>query len=534
MACTFVGNSDVFGTGIRIGYYAQALAVWFSNYFLYREAKALRAVNNLFLLALIIVGFIYFAHPQKTFVIEAFLMLQIGLVIGLVGITEVSRYSSKYIKTSKERLMLRIVIIIAGSLFNVCFWWKGLEVMLPTPCQGANVMSVSGTQELKNQRRGTFIFYLFKANIYGWAGTLMKIKSLIAAVYTAPKIVTFDAVVLIYDLRMKSAREAFVKAVDVSRPSRDLVARPKEHQLQDQRSRTAEEESDQGSAQRQPAAVGLVPITSHPRNAREHEEIAAAPSDDRTKSHQDLVSQDLTLLKDVERAEKYIEELFSMYPANTATLGKRRLIRLCRGWISFYIPRHKSQCTDRSPYLQCLRRTLIAQFNNKPPMDLKWRLALHTTASGQHPPWRFPRLVNRMHQLSQSSEPPDWHHFAIASDILLTRIPFVISTRTWILMAAWNLAFIGALILQVELTIVWNNITGLQSVSSLGQLIPFILGVGGLIKVFWAKWRLVREGAREDPEFGFTHSGEYEEAMVKYLERKKPRVDRPAVRAATA
>lgn len=41
MSCGFVGNTDILGIGIRIGYYAQAIAVWFSNYFLYREAKAL-------------------------------------------------------------------------------------------------------------------------------------------------------------------------------------------------------------------------------------------------------------------------------------------------------------------------------------------------------------------------------------------------------------------------------------------------------------------------------------------------------------
>ena len=42
------------------------------------------------------------------------------------------------------------------------------------------------------------------------------------------------------------------------------------------------------------------------------------------------------------------------------------------------------------------------------------------------------------------------------------------------------------LVVQVELTIVWNHFDGLKNLRSLGQLIPFILGVEGLLKVLWA------------------------------------------------
>ena len=133
MSRGFAGNTDLYGLGIRIGYYAQALAVWFSNYFHYRETKGFRAVNDLFLLALVVAAIIYFANASSVHVVEAFLLLQIGLVIGLIGITERSRFSSKYIKNSKERMITRMATIMAGGLLNVCFWWKGLHIMLPTP-----------------------------------------------------------------------------------------------------------------------------------------------------------------------------------------------------------------------------------------------------------------------------------------------------------------------------------------------------------------------------------------------------------------
>ena len=126
MSCGFQGNSDLFGVGIRTAYYMQIAAVWFSNYFYHREAKILRAVNKVFLLAIIIAGLVFFLNPRQYHVIEAFLLLQIGIVTGLVGITERTRYSSQYRATSKERLVIRVFIMLSGGLFNVLFWWVGL------------------------------------------------------------------------------------------------------------------------------------------------------------------------------------------------------------------------------------------------------------------------------------------------------------------------------------------------------------------------------------------------------------------------
>lgn len=108
MSCGFQGNSDLFGIGLRAAYYIQILAVWFSNYFNHREIKGLRAINNVFLLAVLIACLIFFANAQKYHVIETFLLLQIGIVTGLAGITEWSRYSNQYRATSVERLIIRM------------------------------------------------------------------------------------------------------------------------------------------------------------------------------------------------------------------------------------------------------------------------------------------------------------------------------------------------------------------------------------------------------------------------------------------
>ena len=520
-SCGFQGNSDIYGVGIRIGYYTQAVAVWFANFFFFRDAKTLRAVNKLFLLALLIAGFIYFLNARDTYVIEAFLMLQVGIIIGLVGITERSRYSSKYIKTSKERLILRIFIVTAGSVFNACFWWWGLEVMLPTPCNETGMTRVRRLLDRKSPGHGTYILYVLKTDIYGWAGTLMRIQSLIAAIWSAPKIVTFDVVVLVYDWRMRKTRRAFVNAMFQDQPEKRVS-----HVLQNAARRTTTIEASLGSQpQRQPGAVNL------PHSTSSYPKKKAVVLGGRQKLEQN--SECIMSLEGVDASFRYFEELFSIYPENTNTASKKKLLRLCGGRIHFNIPHHENQCTDTStPYTSCLWLTFKTQFSNKPSIDLRWRLALHMTASGQHPSWRWPRIVNRMRQLSQASEPPDWRHIAIASDILLTQIPFVVTSRTWILMAAYEFCIVGTLIVQVETAIAFNNVWGLNSLSTLGQLIPFILGVGGLVKILWAKWRLLREGLKEGPELG--QESDYEKAMALYLERRKPSGERSIARAVTA
>lgn len=84
------------------------------------------------------------------------------------------------------------------------------------------------------------------------------------------------------------------------------------------------------------------------------------------------------------------------------------------------------------------------------------------------------------------------------------------------LMAAQQFSFILLLVLQIELTIAWNGSSGLQSLSTVGQLIPFIIGVGWLIKVVWSKWRLV---SADRAEIWVEEGGEYERAMAIYVKK---------------
>lgn len=52
-----------------------------------------------------------------------------------------------------------------------------------------------------------------------------------------------------------------------------------------------------------------------------------------------------------------------------------------------------------------------------------------------------------------------------------------------VLIAFWS-------ILAVELTLVWNSVTGVYNVRSTGQIIALVVGLGMLVKVLW----LLRHG----------------------------------------
>jgi hypothetical protein len=76
---------------------------------------------------------------------------------------------------------------------------------------------------------------------------------------------------------------------------------------------------------------------------------------------------------------------------------------------------------------------------------------------------------------------------ALASRIILSTEPIAKPSRVWRFFLAWGmLGACSILIISTELTIQWNKIQDVQNLSSVGQLIPFTLGVGSLMKIVWS------------------------------------------------
>lgn len=110
----------------------------------------------------------------------------------------------------------------------------------------------------------------------------------------------------------------------------------------------------------------------------------------------------------------------------------------------------------------------------------------HVSNLGQSCQISYPYLMR--HALTHSSYPNlDWRNIAIISRIKLTLDPPPPVTKARRLLHGWILfGACAVLVISTELTIQWNYITGINNINSVGQLVPFTVGVGGLIKVCWS------------------------------------------------
>lgn len=521
MACGFAGNSDIYGIGIRIGYYSQALAVWFANYFYLGEVKVLRAVNNLFIFALLVAGAIYAAEARSIYAIEAFLLLNIGICIGFVGVLESSRYTPRYIRTSQERLVVRTVIVNVGLIFNVCYWWRGLDVMRPTPCSEADGLPENDVRTLTTSMRNTNIcFFVLKTNLYGWARTFMRIHSLTGLLWMFFSRQQSDQVELIHAVWLRRTKASFITAaasicwgVDngnrhtVAEEARALSVNLCEPSMNPQGNVSAMTSDDS-------------PRTRPPDPGQPTSGTAEDPATRVQEAQQsDEAKRSCAFFQAVHEAESYLDSVFSVFQERKALLGRKRLIILWGGRIRFYVPHSTARRSFKWPsYAWCWYIAMISIIVGKMPINVRSRLLLHKLGLPQRVD--FSRLLYHAYYLTKEKEPPDWKLVAIASDIQLSQAPLKKSTFKWASLAIQHLVIVVGLIVQVELTIYWNHVTGLQSLSSLGQLIPFILGVGGLLQVLWGKWSLLRKGIREDSHHKDQTSGEYISAIAKYLQWK--------------
>ena len=141
--CGFVGISDLYGLGIRIGYYTQALAIWTATFFVSHEGKVLRSVNTLFMIAMIVGLFVLSFESTTTYSVEAFLLLQIIMTTWMVGTLDITAYSSKHWKPSAVQAFFRELSAAVILGYNLWFWCFGLAEMQPTPC-GTCLLSGTG------------------------------------------------------------------------------------------------------------------------------------------------------------------------------------------------------------------------------------------------------------------------------------------------------------------------------------------------------------------------------------------------------
>jgi len=508
MECGFAGNADIYGIGIRIGYYTQALAVWFANYFHFREAKVLRSVNNLFLIALTIVGLITLNNAREVYAVEAFLLLYLGITIAVISMLDSTRFTSRYMETSNERMVAKMFIYITGQIFSVYFWWTALDRMRPTPCHSSS----STDPNAFDPREGTYGFFLVPANMYGWLRTLMRVVSTIELTRSALVLSSSDPMKVLQSGPMRKTKAAFIEAAVLQAQNSTMWKE------------AVQETSDRIQHQQdQPSEPRIIPGNANTESGPE-------ALDATTVCHQmrgPLRGSRLDNIQSISfpaiyEAEQYLESVFALCQKPKALLGHKRVVSIWKGYVRFYVPvRRTYQKSELVPLHKCFHVCFMWYGVSKVSLNLRWRFHIHLESLDDGPSFVWPRLLYRAIQLSNDNRPPSWKTVAIASDIQLSEIPLIKSPKLWTFSAVKNLLLIILFITQVELTIVWNHISGLNSLTSLGQLIPFILGVGGFLKVLWSKWRLVRSGIKENFNDYRPAPTEYETAIETYLQWKK-------------
>ncbi|TAQ90183.1 hypothetical protein B7494_g1487 [Chlorociboria aeruginascens] len=51
-----------------------------------------------------------------------------------------------------------------------------------------------------------------------------------------------------------------------------------------------------------------------------------------------------------------------------------------------------------------------------------------------------------------------------------------------------RLIIISTVITATELSVVWNDIQGVNSVTTAGQIIPLLLGINAIVRLFYLRW----------------------------------------------
>lgn len=112
-------------------------------------------------------------------------------------------------------------------------------------------------------------------------------------------------------------------------------------------------------------------------------------------------------------------------------------------------------------------RNLITPHWNHPHLRGVWGvLSAHFEAVRCKPSQMF-ALVNRMIELDPHGRAPDLRILKIASDAHLCQLPLY-TRQSWLLQAAFSFTIVVFLIFGIEPTIIWNSITGLNTIFSVG------------------------------------------------------------------
>ena len=431
--CGFSGDSDILGIGIRIGYYTQSLSVWFANYFVSSEAKVLRSVNLLFLVALFI-ALVWLVHsPQQTYAIEVYLLLRLLFATWYVGVLDRSKFNKTKWRKSHIRVVVRESSLLGLLAYTVWFAWIGLDRVKGTPC-------------------GTFVFFATKINLYGTYRSVFKAFSVSALVFGTIK--QSDT------------------AVQLSQRWRGTYSQDPNYFSQLQQNLIEEASQSVTTAPTSSEAEILEAAVEMP--------LPLSPylTESSTGSTNSAVSgaKDFPSLEELMTAERYFQSIIN--------IDVRDHSRWCYEikWIplKIFLPSIHSPAT--------LSRRANVLYRLRP---FRWSIILplfrHIKSLSRFPLYSYAFMIEAA---LRSPYHKDGSPRTLITALTLhkAQLPPSRPAPNIAYHAITSLSLCIVLILSIELSIHWNSITGLSNLGAVGQLIPAIIGLGGLLKVLWIWW----------------------------------------------
>ena len=484
--CGFTGNADIYGIGIRIGYYAQAFSVLIARFFVPQEAQSLRANNLLFLLA-VFIGVAWLCHvASSVYAIEPFILINLLLATWHCGIGDRTTFTRVHTAFSPATDIIATLTMWGLCGFYVWYFWVGLDEMHGTPC-------------------GTEIFLFARLNLYGWVRKVQKIVSIqfvIGCSYLQTK--DFLTMVRVWKVDRHLDAEFFIKLEELLKIKHALLAKEDEALAEKQKPTTSPFHlTSESDCQLEIAA--LIPLPPSPKATS----APRPPSASHIMSQ--LVQQQIPTVpsfEDLISAERYLQDLFntkvSERNSNTLTLAIPRLGDLS---ISYYSPKF---------LIQYSRLYLLPLFTRSYPQRFSDILlpAFAHLHSFRHRPYKlYMKIMHEamQHPLHQTVDP-----LAVGTVLAFhkTRVSPSRPWQSYLTFLLWSLCVWMFLIVSIELALVWNRITGMGAVGTVGQLIPAILGVGGLVRVLWIWCRNALRGTKHVKQ----HNHEDDESGVKQCE----------------
>ncbi|CAF9909705.1 MAG: hypothetical protein ALECFALPRED_005977 [Alectoria fallacina] len=527
--CGITGNSDLYGIGIRLGYYTQALSVWFANYFVLGEAKVLRSVNLLFLVALFI-ALVWLSHQsEQTYAIEVFLLLRLLFATWYVGVLDRSRFSKRHGRKRIMRVVIRECALLGMLSYTVWFAWIGLDRMEKTPCE-------------------TWIFFAAKLNLYGTYRSAYKVLSISALSFGTIK--QCDTANQLYQhwrntgIRSPDYFARLRQALEVQHYPNDIYG-------SEQHSRRGSEEVAPSSARKSGSGASSPSqpiVLIHDRMMDEDSSIESCRTTNSTSIQADILRQNVSDAA----TQCHLPDTPPRPPKNHSTSSRNGSLaandpsleelpsleslieahRWLKAIIAVDVANHSAWCYQL-PWLpmkvflpsihspKTFYKRISALYALRPfRLSILIPLARHIKSLCKFGWYNYPIMLEVALQ--------DPCHKGISKSTLLTTIalhkaqlPASRPTPHIIWNACASLAMCVELILSIELSIYWNHIGGMGNVGAPGQLIPAIIGIGGLVKVVWIWWS--RDNAVEEVDDGV--GKELRECVEVYQRLKQERED---------